>query len=59
MASTKLGSIKGGKTGRSFDVYWDQSDKTVYVDWGGKTNIGTASSAREAMTKAEAWLYAK
>jgi hypothetical protein len=59
MASTKLGSIKGGKTGKSFDIYWDQSDRSVYVDCYGKTYIGTAYSASEAMTKAEAWLYAK
>ena len=43
----------------SFDVYWNQSDRIVYVDWGGRTDIGKANSASEAMVKAEAWLYNK
>jgi hypothetical protein len=59
MALTKLGSLKGGKTRKSFDVYWNQSDRIVYVDWGGRTDIGKANSASEAMVKAEAWLYNK
>lgn len=59
MALEKLGSAKGQKTRKSFDVFWNPSDRAVYVGWGGRTNIGKASSAGEAMRKAEAWLYDK
>ncbi len=59
MSSEKIGSVKSGKTNKSFDVKWDQSSKDVYVSWAGWTNVGKASSAREAMNKAEAYLYNK
>ena len=59
MASEKIGSVKGGKTRKSFDVFWNPSDREVYVGWGGRTSIGKAGSAGEAMRKAEAWLYDK
>jgi len=59
MASEKIGSVKSGKSRKSFDVKWDQSSRDVYVSWAGWTNVGKASSAREAMTKAEAYLYSK
>lgn len=53
-----IGKVKSGK-GKTYEVKWDQSNKSVYVSWGGWTNIGSASSASEAMNKAEAWLYNK
>lgn len=59
MALEKIGSCKGGKTRKSFDVFWDPSNRTVYVGWGGRKDIGKASSAGEAMRKGEAWLYDK
>jgi len=59
MASEKIGSVKSGKTRKSFDVKWDQANRDVYVSWAGWTNVGKASSAREAMNKAEAYLYRK
>jgi len=58
MAETKLGRVKGA-SGKSFEVKWDQSGKVVYVNNYGWTNVGKASSAGEAMTKAEAWAYNK
>ena len=58
MAETKLGRVKG-PSGKSFEVKWDQSGKVVYVNNYGWTNVGKASSAGEAMTKAEAWAYNK
>jgi hypothetical protein len=58
MAETKLGKIKAG-SGKSFEVKWDSSSKVIYVNNYGWTNIGKASSAGEAMTKAEAWGYNK
>ena len=59
MAAEKIGSVKGGKTRKGFDVFWNSSDRAVYVGWGGKTNVGKAGSAGDAMRKAEAWLYDK
>ena len=58
MAAGKIGSVKSGK-GKSYDVFWDGSGKEVYVSYAGKTGVGKASSAGEAMRKAEAWLYNK
>ena len=59
MSAIKIGSVKSGKTKRTFDVKWDSSNRDVYVGYAGTTHIGKASSAQEAMTKAEAWLYDK
>ncbi|MBN2834694.1 MAG: hypothetical protein JXR48_06975 [Candidatus Delongbacteria bacterium] len=59
MAAERIGSVKTGKTRRSIDVKWDQSGGEVYVQWAGWTKVGKASSAREAMNKAEAYLYDK
>lgn len=59
MASEKIGSVKSGKSLKSFDVKWDPSSRDVYVSWAGWTSVGKASSAREAMNKAEAYLYDK
>ncbi len=58
MAATIIGRVKSGN-GKSYEVKWTQSDKNVYVSWGGWTKVGQASSAGEAMTKSEAWLYDK
>lgn len=59
MAATVIGRVKAGKSGKSHDVKWDASSKDAYVVYGVATSIGKASSASEAMTKAEAWLYNK
>lgn len=59
MASQQIGSVKSGRTGKTYHVFWNSSDHTIYVDYAGKTNIGKASSSSEAMNKAEAWLYDK
>ena len=58
MGATVIGKVKTG-SGKSFEVAWNQSDKTVYVSWAGWTNVGKAFTANEAMNKAEAWLYNK
>ena len=58
MAATIIGRVKSG-SGKSYQVKWDQNDKNVYVSYAGWTKIGQASSANEAMNKAEAWLYNK
>lgn len=58
MSAEELGTVTSG-SGKSYRVKWDQHDKDVYVSWAGWTKIGSASSAGEAMRKAEAWLYDK
>lgn len=54
MSAKIIGRVKSCK-GKSYEVKWDQSDKNVYVAWGGWTKVGKAYSAGEAMTKVEAW----
>ena len=58
MASTIIGKVKSGG-GKSYEVKWDQSNKDVYVSYAGWSYVGKASSANEAMNKAEAYLYNK
>ncbi len=59
MAATEIGKVKGGKSGKHYSVYWDSYSKDLYVGYAGKTRIGKANSAQEAMHKAEAWVYDK
>jgi hypothetical protein len=59
MAATVIGRVKSGSTNKSYEVKWDQFSKDVYVSYAGWTLVGEASSARDAMNKAEAWLYDK
>lgn len=58
MAAIIIGRVKscGGK---SYEVKWDQASKDVYVSYAGWTHVGEASTAREAMNMAEAFLYDK
>jgi hypothetical protein len=58
MSATVIGRVKSGK-GKSYEVKWNPSSKEVYVAYAGWTFVGNAPSAREAMYKAEAWLYDK
>jgi hypothetical protein len=58
MGAPTIGHVKSGK-GSTYKVAWDEHSHEVYVDWAGWTYVGKAYSAREAMTKAEAWLYDK
>jgi hypothetical protein len=62
MSATSIGTIKSGK-GQTYEVLWDSSSKELYVKptWfmGASTHVGKASTASEAMTKAEAFLYNK
>jgi hypothetical protein len=59
MAATIIGRVKSGRTNKLYEVKWDQSSKDVYVSYAGWTRVGEASSASDAMNKAEAWLYDK
>lgn len=58
MAADVIGRVKSGKL-NSYEVKWDSYSHDVYVAYAGWTHVGKASSAREAMNKAEAWLYDK
>jgi hypothetical protein len=58
MSSTVIGRLKAG-SGKSYEVKWDQSNRDVYVSYAGWSYVGKASSANEAMNKAEAYLYNK
>ncbi|MHA1831079.1 MAG: hypothetical protein ACTSWR_06065 [Candidatus Helarchaeota archaeon] len=58
MSTQVIGKVKSG-SGKSCEVKWDQTSKDVYVSHYGWKFVGKASSANEAMTKAEAWLYNK
>ncbi len=53
-----LGRVRGGKSiGKTYEVKWNPSDNRVYVKVAGWTYAGKASSAGEAMRKAEAFVY--
>jgi hypothetical protein len=65
MASVNLGTVRSGK-GRKFGVKWDEKTRHVYVVdfnvWFSsavKRCPTKASSARDAMRVAEAYLYNK
>jgi hypothetical protein len=58
MAAIIIGRVKSG-SGKSYEVKWEQSSKDVYVAYAGWTHVGEASSASEAMNKAEAYVYNK
>jgi hypothetical protein len=58
MAATAIGSVKSGKR-KSYQVKWDERSRDVYVSYAGWSHVGKASSAGDAMRKAEAWLYNK
>lgn len=59
MAATVIGRVQSGKTRKSYEVKWDDASKEVYVSYAGWSYVGKASSARQAMHIAEAWLYDK
>jgi hypothetical protein len=58
MAAEIIGRVQSGK-GKSYEVKWDHLTKDIYVSYAGWSHAGTASSAGDAMRKAEAWLYDK
>ncbi len=58
MAAEVIGRVKSGK-GKSYEVKWNHVNREVYVAYAGWTACGKASSAGEAMRKAEAFLYNK
>ncbi len=59
MSATVIGRVKSPKTFKSYEVKWNPSDRNVYVSYAGWTKVGDASSASQAMQKAEAYVYNK
>jgi hypothetical protein len=59
MGSETIGKVRCGRSGRYCDVSWSPSSGEVYVSYAGWTRVGKASSAGEAMRKAEAFVYNK
>ncbi len=53
MTAINLGRVKSPK-GNSYEVKWDPQTHTIYV---GVWTAGQATSATEAMAKAEAYVY--
>jgi hypothetical protein len=58
VAATIIGRVKSG-SGKSYEVKWDKLSQDVYVSYAGWSLVGKASTASDAMTKAEAYLYNK
>ena len=58
MAAIVIGGGKAGK-GKSYEVKWDAASRDVYVSYAGWSSCGKASSAGDAMKRAEAYLYNK
>jgi hypothetical protein len=58
MSAAVIGRVKSGK-GASYEVKWNSGSGEVYVSYAGWSKAGTASSAGDAMRKAEAYLYDK
>jgi hypothetical protein len=56
---SKIGTVRGGRSGSSFTVTWYPISGEVYVSYAGGTYVGKASSPGDAMRKAEAWVYDK
>jgi hypothetical protein len=54
----KLGTVKSGKD-KPIAVHWDKPSREVYVEYAGRSYVGQANTASEAMDKAEAWLHDK
>ena len=50
---------KPGVQGADVFEWTNDLSRDVYVSWAGWSHVGKASSANEAMNKAEAWLYNK
>lgn len=58
MSAQEIGSVKSGK-GKTYYVKWDSSSHDVYVSYAGWSGCGKASSAGDAMRRAEAYVHDK
>ena len=58
MAADVIGRVNSSR-GRSYEVKWNASSGEVYVSYAGWSACGKASSAAQAMHRAEAFLFDK
>lgn len=58
MGAQVIGTVRSG-SGKTYEVKWDPMSKMAYVSYAGWASCGTASSASDAMRRAEAFLYDK
>jgi hypothetical protein len=58
MSAEKVGRATSGK-GKGYDVRWNAQNGEVYVEYAGRTKLGTAKSAGQAMRMANAWLASR
>ena len=58
MAATVVGRAKSG-AGKAYEVKWDPASRDIYVSYAGWSLVGQATSASDAMHKAQGWLYDK
>jgi hypothetical protein len=58
MSAQEIGTVKSGK-GKTYQVKWDSSSGEVYVSYAGWSSCGKATSAGDAMRRAEAYVYNK
>lgn len=67
MATQVIGKVKS-PSGKTYEVKWDATSKDLYIKYtggltplsgGSATNIGRASTAQEAIIKAEGAVYNK
>lgn len=58
MGADVIGRVRSS-SGKQYEVKWDARTRDVYVSYAGWASCGTASTAAEAMRKAEAFLYDK
>jgi hypothetical protein len=58
MSAQEIGTVKSG-SGKTYYVKWDSASHDVYVSYAGWSSCGKASSAGDAMNRAEAFLHNK
>jgi len=58
MSAQNIGTIKSGKN-KTYQVKWDSISHEVYVSYAGWTCCGKATTAGDAMRRAEAFVYDK
>ena len=58
MSAKEIGTVKSTK-GKTYYVKWDSSSHDVYVSYAGWSGCGSASSAGDAMNRAEAYVHDK
>ena len=58
MSAQEIGTVKSG-SGKTYYVKWNSASGEVYVSYAGWSGCGKASSAADAMRRAEAYVYDK